>query len=112
MRFPFLRLMSGTLSREAFLCRYVAFYQHFPEIGRSLTARLCSVFPGAEFPPSTSQAGDLYDVDSDHKRVAYLFDLNSPDETAAHRCPEVVYGNENAVINAFRTPAAGLSLAP
>ena len=110
---PFLRLMSGSLSREAFLSRYVAFHQDFRKLD-GLLPRDCVLYSPVERIPSLYVPRPVIFtmLDWDHKRAVYLFDFSSPSEVAGGSCPEVVYHNENALTNAFRTPGRRSEIGP
>jgi hypothetical protein len=110
---PFLRLMSGSLSREAFLTRYVAFYQDFRKLDALLPRDSVLYCPDCRFPAFYAPRPLVFTMlDWDRRRPVYWFDLGSPGELSVAACPETVYSNPEAVAAAYRTPGSPPRTAP
>ncbi len=109
---PFLRLMSGSFSREAFLSLYVALYQDLRILNGMLPSDAILESENGRVPSLYFPRPVIFsDRDRDPHKRRYLFAWGDQGAEADGRrtedfadCQTLVYQTEHAVVEAFRTP--------
>jgi hypothetical protein len=104
---PFASAVFGLTSKDAFPARYVAFHRDFQALARVLPENAVLLIEGYRAPGVYAPRPVVYTVlDWDGARPLYRMRPAgwTGKRESEMRCGEVAYGNEQAVVETYRTP--------
>ena len=112
---PFIRSVSGAMSRDAFLRQYVAFEEDFGALDHILPADAVIYVANFRLPAYYAPRPVVFALqDLRGRRDVYRFRVGEapPSPSGSLSCTETVYANSRAVSIVFRSPGRAAVLAP